>query len=181
MLIACICSVPLWLSYKLGGGIYLALVFGLFTSIPILVTFWLVTSAMAPRKNEKAKYPGRPIEYYLTFKTELDKAKYYGSHRIPMWTFFEKYFDGEVDFNGDALEVMEYRHDWASFGFTIGLARHFLFGLIPEAILHTRSQGEFLCAASFEFMEAYCAQTRSKSAITTTAATTFTHGSWDRA
>lgn len=58
-----------------------------------------------------------------------------------METFYEKYFDGDVDFKGDCLEVMELRHDWANFRFTIGLIKHFLFGMIPEMIMHTRSQG----------------------------------------
>ncbi|KAK2591815.1 Sphingolipid C9-methyltransferase 2 [Conoideocrella luteorostrata] len=52
------------------------------------------------------------------------------------------YFDGDVDFKGDCLEFMEYRHDWASFRFTIGLIKFFLLGMIPELIMHTRSQDE---------------------------------------
>lgn len=51
------------------------------------------------------------------------------------------YFDGEVDFNGDALEVLEYRHDWASFRFTLSLFKYVLFSFAPEVIMHTRSQG----------------------------------------
>jgi sphingolipid C9-methyltransferase len=70
--------------------------------------------------------------------------KYRGKNKIPMWTFFEMYFDGDVDFNGDCLEVLEYRHDWASFGFTIALYKFFLTGMIPEVIMHTRSQGKSL-------------------------------------
>ena len=58
-----------------------------------------------------------------------------------METFHEMYFDGQVDFNGDALEIMEYRHDWANFSFTAGLFRYFLTGMMPEVIMHTRSQG----------------------------------------
>lgn len=58
-----------------------------------------------------------------------------------METFHEMYFDGAVNFKGDALEVMEYRHDWASFRFTISLFRFFLTGMLPEVIMHTRSQG----------------------------------------
>jgi hypothetical protein len=52
------------------------------------------------------------------------------------------YFDGDVDFKGDALEVLEYRHDWASFRFTFGLFKFFLTGMMPEVIMHTRSQGK---------------------------------------
>ena len=61
-----------------------------------------------------------------------------------METFHNMYFDGEVDFNGDCLEVMEYRHDWASFRFTLSLFKHVFFGLAPEVIMHTRSQGKLI-------------------------------------
>ena len=97
-----------------------------------------------PRKNEKARYPGRPVEHYLTFKDPADKAKYSGKNKIPMETFYTMYFDGKVDFNGDCLEVMEYRHDWASFRFTLGLFHHVFFSFVPEVIMHTRSQGQLL-------------------------------------
>ena len=95
----------------------------------------------SPRKNEKARFPGRPVEHYLTFKNPEDKLKYSGKNKIPMETFHEMYFNEEVDFNGDALDVMEYRHDWASFRFTYGLIKFFVTGMIPEVLMHTRSQG----------------------------------------
>jgi len=97
---------------------------------------------MSPRKNEKARYPGRPIEHYLQFHRESDRLKYRGKNKIPMETFHEMYFDGLVDFKGDALEIMEYRHDWANFRFTLSLFWFFLTGMIPEVIMHTRSQDE---------------------------------------
>lgn len=59
-----------------------------------------------------------------------------------METFHELYFDGAVDFKGDALDVLEYRHDWSRFRFTLSLGRFFFTGFIPEAIMHTRSQGK---------------------------------------
>lgn len=99
---------------------------------------------MSPRKNEKARYPGAPIEHYLTFHSPSDRAKYRNKNKIPMQTFHEMYFDNKVDFNGDALEVLEYRHDWASFRFTLGLYWHFLTGMVPELLMHTRSQGTTL-------------------------------------
>ena len=52
------------------------------------------------------------------------------------------YFDEKVDFKGDCLEVMEYRHDWANFRFTISLFKFFFTGMIPEVIWHSRSQDE---------------------------------------
>lgn len=81
------------------------------------------------------------MEHYLTFHKEADKLKYRGRGKIPMETFHEMYFNGEVDVNGDMLEIMEHRHDWASFRFTISLYWFFLTGMIPEVIMHTRSQG----------------------------------------
>lgn len=106
------------------------------------MAFWTIASSMSPRLNEKARYPGRPVEHYLNFKREEDRRKYRGKNKIPMETFHEMYFDGLVDFNGDALEVMEYRHDWANFRFTLSLFWFFLTGMMPEVIMHTRSQDE---------------------------------------
>ena len=81
------------------------------------------------------------MEQYLHFHSEEDQMKYYGKNKIPMDTFHEMYFDGAVDFKGDALETMEYRHDWASFRFTLSLFKFFLLGMVPEMLMHTRSQG----------------------------------------
>lgn len=102
---------------------------------------WYTFSNMSPRKNEKVKLPGLPVEHYLTFKNAADKATYSGRNKISMETFMEMYFDGEVSFNGDALEVLEYRHDWCKFTFTLSLFKFFFFQFIPEVIMHTRSQG----------------------------------------
>lgn len=109
----------------------------------MLAAWWLTISAISPRKNEKVRLPNRGVEHYLEFKKEADRAKYRGTNKIPMETFYEMYFDGDVDFKGDCLEVMEQRHDWVSFRFTIGLIKFFLFGMMPEVIMHTRSQGMY--------------------------------------
>lgn len=118
--------------------IFLALV--LF--FPILGPFWWLTSEFAPRKNEKAKLPGKGIEHYLKFTKAEDRDAYYGQKLIPIETFQEKYFDGDVELKGDMLEILEWRHDWSKPRMTLGLIKHFLFGFIPEMILHSRSQGK---------------------------------------
>jgi hypothetical protein len=94
------------------------------------MAFWTIASSLSPRVNEKARYPGAPVEHYLTFKNKSDRLKYRGRNRIPMETFHEMYFNGDVEFNGDCLEVMEYRHDWASFRFTLSLFWFFLTGMM---------------------------------------------------
>lgn len=134
--------VPFYFSWKVGGGLKTTLFFSLFTSIPILLAFWTLASILTPRKNEKARYPGRPVEHYLTFKNEADRIKYSGKNKIPMQIFHDLFFEGEVEFNGDCLEVLEYRHDWASFRFTKMLFHHVFFSFVPEVIMHTRSQDE---------------------------------------
>ncbi|MCJ1408604.1 Sphingolipid C9-methyltransferase 2 [Ptychographa xylographoides] len=142
LLIILLALVPGYFAYKIGGGLLIWIFFALLTFLPILVAFWAVASRISPRKNEKVRYPGRPVEHYLHFRSEKARARYYGKNKIPMETFHEMYFDGDVDFKGDALEVMEYRHDWASFRFTISLFRFFLMGMVPEMLMHTRSQDE---------------------------------------
>lgn len=137
-----ILGLPWLLARKLGGGLFTTAFIALFTTIPILTSFWYIASSISPRKNEKARYPGRPVEHYLEFHDENDRSRYYGKNKIPMETFHEMYFDGKVDFKGDALEIMEYRHDWANWKFTFSLFRYFLTGMMPEVVMHTRSQGK---------------------------------------
>ncbi|MCJ1299864.1 Sphingolipid C9-methyltransferase 2 [Hypocenomyce scalaris] len=133
---------PLYLARKVGGGLFTYIFFAIIAAIPILASFWTIASIISPRKNDKARYPGRGVEHYLQFHKETDRAKYHGKSKIPMETFHEMYFDGAVDFKGDALEVMEYRHDWANFRMTLSLYHFFLTGMIPEMLMHTRSQDE---------------------------------------
>lgn len=142
LLSALLLAVPTYLSWKIGGGFKTAVLLAFLTTVPILIVFWSIASRMSPRINEKAKLPGRPIEHYLTFKDPLDRARYWGHRKINIETFTRKYFEGEVEFNGDALDILEYRHDWASWGFTWELFRHILFQFAPDVVLHSRSQDE---------------------------------------
>lgn len=140
-LISLLTVVPWYISRQFNGGLITWIFFAILTAIPILMAFWTFASSMSPRKNEKAKYPGAPVEHYLNFRDPAERAKYHGKNKIPMHTFSEMYFGNRVDFNGDALEVLEYRHDWASFRFTLGLYWYFVTGMMPEVIRHSRSQG----------------------------------------
>lgn len=135
-------GVPTYLAWKVGGGLKTTIFFALITFVPLLLAFWTVMSTYSPRINEKVKLPGRPVEHYLTFKKEADRARFSGNKKVPMQTFFELYFSGDVDFNGDCLDVMEYRHDWATFNFTWDLFRYILFTFAPDVILHNRSQDD---------------------------------------
>ncbi|PGH18647.1 hypothetical protein AJ80_04394 [Polytolypa hystricis UAMH7299] len=142
LLFSLLVLIPAAISWKLGARLLMTLFVALFTTLPILIAYWTYASTFSPRTNRKARSPGRPVEYYLNFKDEGARKKYQGPSKIPMQTFAEMYFNGEVDFKGDALEVLEYRHDWASFRFTIGIFRFLLVNFFPEVLLHSRSQDE---------------------------------------
>lgn len=141
-MIALLAGVPYLVTRKIGGGFKTWIFFALLLAIPILMAFWTIMSTYSPRLNEKVKFPNRGVEHYLEFHDEALAKKYSGQNKIPIETFHELYFDNKVSFKGDALDVLEYRHDWASFRFTLSLFRFFLLGMIPEVIMHTRSQDE---------------------------------------
>lgn len=141
-LITLLIGVPSSVSLTLKTSWIITAFIFLITTFPLLASFWYLSSVYTPRKNTKVKLPGRTIESYLTFKRPSDKAKYHGQTKIPIDKFQELYFDGHVEFNGDCLEILEYRHDWANFHFTIRLFKYFLLSFIPEVIMHTRSQDE---------------------------------------
>jgi len=141
-LLAILTSVPCLLSWSLNLSWLLTGLTAFLTFFPLLTSFWYFSSCLTPRKNEKVKLPGRPIEFYLTFLKKADEIMYRGKNKIPIDTFQTMYFNGDVKFKGDCLEVLEYRHDWANFHFTLNIFKYFLLSFIPELILHTRSQGK---------------------------------------
>lgn len=120
----------------------MALLLGLVTLFPILVVFWAWTSATSPRMNEKVKLPGRPVEHYLTFRNDADKKRWSGQNKIPIHSFGEMYINGQVDINGDCLDVLEYRHDWSNFKLTWDFFKFILFTFFPDVVFHTKSQDE---------------------------------------
>ncbi|KAJ0375673.1 hypothetical protein COL26b_006179 [Colletotrichum chrysophilum] len=125
---------PAFATWKLCGG-YNTLAIALFTLlVPVVAAFWYVTSCISPPINEKIRNPGRPIEEYLTFTKDHDRDRYWGRRKIPMGTFTKMYFDGEVDFNGDALEILEWRYDWASWRFTREMTSFVVLTWLPEAV-----------------------------------------------
>lgn len=40
------------------------------------------------------------------------------------------------------LDLLEYRWDWASFGFTVELFKYVFLNFIPDVIFHTQAQDE---------------------------------------
>uniref|UniRef100_A0A8H7K6E0 sphingolipid C(9)-methyltransferase n=1 Tax=Bionectria ochroleuca TaxID=29856 RepID=A0A8H7K6E0_BIOOC len=133
-------GIPTAITILIGGGALTGLLIGLLTLFPILISFWTWVSRSSPRINEKAKLPGRPVEYYISFKNASDQAKWKGDNKIPMSLFARKYLDGSASFNGDVLEILEYRHDWADFRFTWYTFKFLLCNFFPDVFFHTRAQ-----------------------------------------
>ncbi|CCM06986.1 uncharacterized protein FIBRA_09301 [Fibroporia radiculosa] len=117
---------------------FLVLVLGL----PITMAYWTLMSMYGPRKNHKIQLPDRNIQEYITIHDEELKKKYHDKQKIPMQVFHDAYFDGLIDFNGDVLEIMEQRHDWAKMTFTWELFKYVFFTLVPDVIRHTEAQDE---------------------------------------
>lgn len=131
----------LYLSCGTGGGTIIDLVLAAFIAVPVTAGTWLIASAISPRTSESV-LPGRPIEYYMTFKRPAN-VKYRGKRKIPMATFCQMYLDGDIKMNGDTLAILEKRHDWASFRLTFGLIYFTLFKLIPKVVEDLCSHGMF--------------------------------------
>ncbi|KAJ7601393.1 hypothetical protein DFH06DRAFT_449708 [Mycena polygramma] len=96
-------------------------------------------SMYGARKNEKVVLPGKDIEEYITIRDPELKKLYNGKNKIPMQLLHDAYFEGKIDFKGDVLEMMEQRHNWASFKFTPELFRYVFMEFIPEVIVHSQS------------------------------------------
>jgi cyclopropane fatty-acyl-phospholipid synthase-like methyltransferase len=133
-------GVPIFLGWYIGGGWKTMTFFGILLLFPILIVIWTWTSGFSPRVDDKAKLPGRPIESYLTFKTDALRRKYHGRSKVPLQDFSEMYINGEVDVNGDLLDVLEYRHDWAHFQLTWSFMKFLLGTFARDVLLHTREQ-----------------------------------------
>ncbi|KAF8326840.1 sphingolipid C9-methyltransferase [Cantharellus anzutake] len=115
----------------------------LLLSLPITIAYWALMSHYGPRKNEKVKLPGRPAGFYYDIKDPDLKHQWgFTDAKIPMQIFHDAYIEGKIDIKGDVLEALEYRWDWASFGFTVELFKYVFMNLIPDVIFHTRGQDE---------------------------------------
>ncbi|CAG7851807.1 Sphingolipid C9-methyltransferase 2 {ECO:0000303/PubMed:19028992} Short=C-9-MT2 {ECO:0000303/PubMed:19028992}; {ECO:0000269/PubMed:19028992} [Serendipita indica DSM 11827] len=124
------------------GGFYTYWSLVLITGVPVTIAYWMLMSRIGARVNERVPLPGKDIEEYIDIKDVELKKDYHGKNKIPMQVFHDAYFDGKIDFKGDVLEIMEQRHDWASFQMTPELFKYVLFNLIPEVIVHSQNQDE---------------------------------------
>ncbi|KAJ2298213.1 hypothetical protein IWW55_004544, partial [Coemansia sp. RSA 2706] len=143
LLYALVAGVPYLLKRALGLSLGTYFVLAALLALPIgaltlVVHSWIVRTPT----DQIGALPNQPIEAYMTILDKELKAKYHGSRKIPMEEFFERYFDGDIDLTGDALEMFEKRYDWAIFPITLNVARFFLLQWIPELLWHSKKQDE---------------------------------------
>ncbi|KAG0170221.1 hypothetical protein DFQ28_005062 [Apophysomyces sp. BC1034] len=142
VLFGAVVGVPAFLTYVLGFSWFFFLITTILLGLPMLATTLFLFSKFAPRYRNRIPLPGKPLEEYITIHDPELKSQYFGRNKIPMETFFEAYFEGKIDIKGDVLEVMELRHDWAAFQFTMGQFKFFLTQWLPETFWHSRDQDE---------------------------------------
>ncbi|KAH8119408.1 sphingolipid C9-methyltransferase [Phellopilus nigrolimitatus] len=131
-----------WIPFVRYGGSTTYWILVLLLGIPVTVGYWTAMSTYGKRKNEKVALPNKDIEEYIQLKDMGLKIHYGGKEKIPMQVFHDAYFDGKVDFKGDVLDIMEQRHDWATFNLTPELFKYVFTRLIPDVIFHTQNQDE---------------------------------------
>ncbi|KIL62769.1 hypothetical protein M378DRAFT_165233 [Amanita muscaria Koide BX008] len=124
------------------GGLKTYVFLVVLTVAPTTIAYWTLNSIYGARKNEKIQLPGKDLEQYITIKDEQLRTNYNGKVKIPMQVFHDAYFDGKVDFNGEVLNIMEARLDWAKMNFTPELFKYVLTEFLPEVIVHSQSQDE---------------------------------------
>ncbi|KAK2460012.1 hypothetical protein APHAL10511_008018 [Amanita phalloides] len=124
------------------GGFKTYVFLVILTGLPTTIAYWMLKSLFGSRRNEKVQLPGKNIEEYITIKDVDLRSKYNGREKIPMQVFHDAYFEGKIEFNGDVLDVMEARLDWAKMSFTPELFKYVLTEFLPEVIVHSQSQDE---------------------------------------
>jgi 2-polyprenyl-3-methyl-5-hydroxy-6-metoxy-1,4-benzoquinol methylase len=131
---------PLLVQMIMGLSFYYYPLLLVLVSIPSFAAFQIMSSKINTPLRPQAGLPGKPIGHYLSLKGL--KSKY--TKKIPMETFFESYFDGDIDLHegADLLEVLEARYDWAAFEFTLNQAKFFISQWVPETLWHSRKQDE---------------------------------------
>lgn len=110
--------------------------------VPAFAAFQIASSRINTPLRPQKGLPGLDTSAYMTFKLPVDAKRYEGRTKIPIETFFEAYFDEEIDLTGDMLATLEARYDWAAFTFTFRQAKFFVSQWLPETLWHSRQQDE---------------------------------------
>ncbi|KAJ3272334.1 hypothetical protein HDV01_005768 [Terramyces sp. JEL0728] len=139
---AAIFTIPLIIQAIVGLSWYFYLPLLIVTGLPTFAAFQVYCSYNLSPIRTQSGLPKRKIQEYMTIKDRQLAAKYTDFNKIPIATFFEAYFDEKIDINGDMLELLEARYDWAAFVFNLDQLKFFLSQWVPETLWHSRKQDE---------------------------------------
>ncbi|KAI9094398.1 S-adenosyl-L-methionine-dependent methyltransferase [Phlyctochytrium arcticum] len=137
-----ILGVPLVLLFLTGWSLSWYPIFAALLALPVFAAFNVLYCQYAAPIRPQRNLSGKSIEDYMTVKDKDLQKKYFGKNKIPIEAFFEAYFDEKIDIKHDMLELLEARHDWAKFIFTVSQAKFFLTQWIPELLWHSKKQDE---------------------------------------
>ncbi|KAJ2824820.1 hypothetical protein IWW50_003146 [Coemansia erecta] len=142
-LYALVLGIPYMLKYVFGFTLLTYIFVTAVLALPIGALSLVAHSwTVGTPTDQIGALPNQAIETYMTILDKELKAKYHGQAKIPMEVFFERYFDGDIDLTGDALEIFEKRYDWAFFPITLNVVKFFVFQWIPELLVHSKKQDE---------------------------------------
>ncbi|KAG9311310.1 sphingolipid C9-methyltransferase [Chiua virens] len=119
--------------------IFLVVLLGL----PITIAYW--TLAVYVRQTQEPKghssFQGnRGVHHHQGPRAQSSLSRQ--RKNSPCRCSTTAYFEGKIEFNGDVLDIMEQRHDWAKMVFTPELFKYVFMNLLPEVIVHSQSQDE---------------------------------------
>lgn len=80
-----------------------------------------------------------PISDFVEFSNKRLKQRCENG-KIPMETFYEAYFAGDLDIHGDICEFLKQRNDFVRFSLTPGHLKWAVTNFIPEVAIHSKNQ-----------------------------------------
>ncbi len=83
----------------------------------------------------------QPITHYIEFSDKKLKQRCLDG-KIPMETFYEAYFSGDLDFKTDVCDFLSARNDFVRFSFTPSHLKWAVTHFIPEVAIHSKSQDQ---------------------------------------
>ena len=79
---------------------------------------------------------------FIVPKTNATRARYTSANRPSMGHFVEDFLNGDIDIKGDFEEFMKLRHGYFKYTLTAHHLKFFFSRLIPEVLIHSKSQDE---------------------------------------
>ena len=90
----------------------------------------------------------RILDFVEFSDKKLEKRSLKG--KIPMETFYEAYFSGDLDIKGDIFDFLRARNDLVNFKLTGGHMKWVLTNFIPEVAIHSKKQDKRIVRSHYD-------------------------------